>query len=186
MSHNAPLGSVCIKSWLCAFWFDDMLRRRGLWQGSLLGSVCDLKPIETEHAGVNLTESFKWTSIAISNQFHWLFFLFGLFFLCFIHIRSSTSFSCFLGCNCNGLADECVFDAEQYRSTGSGGRCVGCRKNTAGPHCERCRENFFRSLPQQSCQNCKCNAMGELRIHSLQSHSFTLSLLSCFNPCNRF
>ncbi|XP_016112626.1 laminin subunit gamma-1-like [Sinocyclocheilus grahami] len=34
----------------------------------------------------------------------------------------------------SGLADECVFDAEQYRSTGSGGRCVGCRENTVGPH----------------------------------------------------
>uniref|UniRef100_A0A671LNI9 Laminin, gamma 3 n=1 Tax=Sinocyclocheilus anshuiensis TaxID=1608454 RepID=A0A671LNI9_9TELE len=58
-------------------------------------------------------------------------------------------------CNCSGIADECVFDAEQYRSTGSGGRCVGCRENTAGPHCERCRENFFRSLPQ-----CNCNPIG--------------------------
>ncbi|XP_073695806.1 laminin subunit gamma-3 [Garra rufa] len=67
-------------------------------------------------------------------------------------------------CNCSGLADECVFDAEQYRSTGSGGRCVGCRENTAGPHCERCRENFFRSLPQQSCQNCNCNAMGSMSL----------------------
>uniref|UniRef100_A0A9J8CNP5 Laminin, gamma 3 n=1 Tax=Cyprinus carpio carpio TaxID=630221 RepID=A0A9J8CNP5_CYPCA len=67
-------------------------------------------------------------------------------------------------CNCNGLADECVFDAEQYRSTGSGGRCVGCRENTAGPHCERCKENFFRSLPQQTCQNCNCNAVGSVSL----------------------
>uniref|UniRef100_A0A8C1MB80 Laminin, gamma 3 n=1 Tax=Cyprinus carpio TaxID=7962 RepID=A0A8C1MB80_CYPCA len=67
-------------------------------------------------------------------------------------------------CNCSGLADECVFDAEQYRSTGSGGRCVGCRENTAGPHCESCRENFFRSLPQQPCQNCNCNAVGSMSL----------------------
>uniref|UniRef100_A0A8C1PDT5 Laminin, gamma 3 n=1 Tax=Cyprinus carpio TaxID=7962 RepID=A0A8C1PDT5_CYPCA len=67
-------------------------------------------------------------------------------------------------CNCNGLADECVFDAEQYRSTGSGGRCVGCRENTAGPHCERCKENFFRSLPQQTCQKCNCNAVGSVSL----------------------
>uniref|UniRef100_A0A8C2D474 Laminin, gamma 3 n=1 Tax=Cyprinus carpio TaxID=7962 RepID=A0A8C2D474_CYPCA len=67
-------------------------------------------------------------------------------------------------CNCNGLADECVFNAEQYRSTGSGGRCVGCRENTAGPHCERCKENFFRSLPQQTCQNCNCNAVGSVSL----------------------
>lgn len=156
-----------------------MSRRRGLWQGSLLGSVCDLKPIETEHVGVNLTESFGRTSAAIFNQFYLFFFLFCLFFLCFILIRSSTSFSCFSGCNCSGLADECVFDAEQYRSTGSGGRCVGCRENTAGPHCERCRENFFRSLLQRTCQNCNCNAMGELYTHTQQTncasiiHTFT-------------
>lgn len=53
MSHNAPLGGGCIKSWLCAFWLGDVLRRRGLWQGSLLGCVCDLRPIETEQAGLN-------------------------------------------------------------------------------------------------------------------------------------
>nr|XP_055055591.1 laminin subunit gamma-3 [Misgurnus anguillicaudatus]XP_055055592.1 laminin subunit gamma-3 [Misgurnus anguillicaudatus]XP_055055593.1 laminin subunit gamma-3 [Misgurnus anguillicaudatus] len=65
-------------------------------------------------------------------------------------------------CNCSGLADECVFDVEQYRSTGHGGRCVGCRGNTAGPHCETCRENFYRSSPQQPCQNCNCNALGSM------------------------
>ncbi|XP_026777854.3 laminin subunit gamma-3 [Pangasianodon hypophthalmus] len=70
-------------------------------------------------------------------------------------------------CNCSGRADECVFDAEQYRSTGSGGRCIGCRDNTAGPHCERCRENFYRSSPLLPCNNCSCNTMGSV---SLQCH----------------
>ncbi|XP_056602729.1 laminin subunit gamma-3 [Triplophysa dalaica] len=69
-----------------------------------------------------------------------------------------------VNCNCSGLADECVFDVEQYRSTGSGGRCVGCRGNTAGPHCERCIENFYRSSPRQPCQNCSCNVMGSVSL----------------------
>ncbi|XP_051552482.1 laminin subunit gamma-3-like [Myxocyprinus asiaticus] len=67
-------------------------------------------------------------------------------------------------CNCSGLADECVFDVKQYRSTGSGGRCIGCRENTAGPHCERCIKHFYRSLLQQTCQSCNCNAMGSVSL----------------------
>ncbi|XP_687343.5 laminin subunit gamma-3 [Danio rerio] len=67
-------------------------------------------------------------------------------------------------CNCSGLADECVFDVEQYRSTGQGGRCLGCRENTAGPHCEQCRENYFRSSALQPCQNCNCNALGSVSL----------------------
>ncbi|XP_051958195.1 laminin subunit gamma-3 [Xyrauchen texanus] len=67
-------------------------------------------------------------------------------------------------CNCNGLADECVFDVEQYRSTGSGGRCIGCRENTAGPHCEQCREHFYRSSLLQTCQYCYCNSLGSVSL----------------------
>ncbi|KAL7834633.1 hypothetical protein SRHO_G00288800 [Serrasalmus rhombeus] len=67
-------------------------------------------------------------------------------------------------CNCSRRADECEFDAEQYRSTGSGGRCIGCRENTAGPHCERCRENFYRPSPQLPCYNCSCNTMGSVSL----------------------
>ncbi|XP_026859944.2 laminin subunit gamma-3 [Electrophorus electricus] len=63
-------------------------------------------------------------------------------------------------CNCSGHADECVFDVELYRSTGSGGRCIGCRGNTSGAHCESCRENFYRASPLQPCHNCTCNTMG--------------------------
>ncbi|KAI4893038.1 hypothetical protein NFI96_020157, partial [Prochilodus magdalenae] len=63
-------------------------------------------------------------------------------------------------CNCNGRADQCEFDAELYRSTGSGGRCIGCREHTAGPHCERCREHFYRPSPQLPCYNCSCNIVG--------------------------
>ncbi|TRY59547.1 hypothetical protein DNTS_012239 [Danionella cerebrum] len=67
-------------------------------------------------------------------------------------------------CNCSGLAEECVFDAELYRNTGSGGRCVSCRENTAGPHCERCRENHFRSSLNQTCQSCDCDVMGSVSL----------------------
>ncbi|XP_048876861.1 laminin subunit gamma-3 isoform X1 [Brienomyrus brachyistius] len=67
-------------------------------------------------------------------------------------------------CNCSGRADQCVFDAELYRSTGSGGRCVGCQDNTDGPHCERCRENFHRDSPQDDCHPCNCNALGSLSL----------------------
>lgn len=126
----------------------------------------------------NWTSWFKWMSTAIFLYSNSFIFLFCLFFHHFIHICSSTSFSYFSECNCSGLADECVFDAEQYRSTGSGGRCVGCRENTAGPHCERCRENSFRSFPQHPCYDCNCNAMGELRAHT---HLTTKQLCTSHN-----
>ncbi|KAM9441406.1 laminin subunit gamma-3 isoform 2-T2 [Clarias gariepinus] len=67
-------------------------------------------------------------------------------------------------CNCSDRADQCLFDIEQYRSTGSGGRCIGCRDNTSGPHCERCRENFYRSSPLLPCNNCSCNTMGSVSL----------------------
>ncbi|KAL4617434.1 laminin subunit gamma-3 [Arapaima gigas] len=67
-------------------------------------------------------------------------------------------------CNCSGRADTCVFDSELYRSTGSGGRCVGCQDNTDGPHCEHCKVNFHRSSPQDVCRPCDCNSLGSLSL----------------------
>ncbi|KAG9354246.1 hypothetical protein JZ751_012370, partial [Albula glossodonta] len=67
-------------------------------------------------------------------------------------------------CNCNGRSDECVFDAELYRSTGSGGRCVNCRDNTDGPHCERCRDEFYRSSPLDVCLPCNCSILGSVSL----------------------
>ncbi|XP_034565301.1 laminin subunit gamma-3 isoform X1 [Notolabrus celidotus] len=69
-----------------------------------------------------------------------------------------------LKCNCSGRADECVFDMEQYRSTGSGGRCVSCRDNTDGPHCERCRENHYRRSAEEPCLPCNCNVDGSVSL----------------------
>lgn len=67
-------------------------------------------------------------------------------------------------CNCSDRADECVFDAEQYRSTGSGGRCVGCRDHTAGAHCEHCREHHYRRGLQEACHACNCSPAGSVSL----------------------
>ncbi|XP_028456794.1 laminin subunit gamma-1 [Perca flavescens] len=69
-----------------------------------------------------------------------------------------------LKCNCSGRSDECVFDMEQYRSTGSGGRCVSCRDNTDGPHCERCRENHYRESAEEPCLPCNCSINGSVSL----------------------
>ncbi|KAM5329584.1 laminin subunit gamma-3 [Glossophaga mutica] len=67
-----------------------------------------------------------------------------------------------LPCNCSGRSEQCVFDRELFRSTGHGGRCLHCRDHTAGPHCQRCRENFYRWNPSTPCQPCDCHPAGSL------------------------
>ncbi|XP_032164132.1 laminin subunit gamma-3 isoform X2 [Mustela erminea] len=67
-------------------------------------------------------------------------------------------------CNCSGHSDECAFDRELFRSTGHGGRCLRCRDHTAGPHCERCQEDFYRWSPQTPCQPCDCHPAGSLHL----------------------
>ncbi|XP_059214275.1 laminin subunit gamma-3 [Centropristis striata] len=69
-----------------------------------------------------------------------------------------------LKCNCSGRSDECMFDMEQYRSTGSGGRCVSCRDNTDGPHCEHCKENHYRKSAEEPCLPCNCNINGSVSL----------------------
>ncbi|TEA29632.1 hypothetical protein DBR06_SOUSAS510221 [Sousa chinensis] len=69
-----------------------------------------------------------------------------------------------LPCNCSGRSEECMFDRELFRSSGHGGRCLRCRDHTAGPHCERCRENFYRWKPQMPCQPCDCHPAGSLHL----------------------
>ncbi|CAL8320397.1 unnamed protein product, partial [Lota lota] len=66
-----------------------------------------------------------------------------------------------LKCDCSGRSEECVFDMEQYRSSGHGGRCLNCRDNTHGPHCERCKENHYRASPHDPCLPCNCNTDGK-------------------------
>ncbi|XP_042769208.1 laminin subunit gamma-3 [Panthera leo] len=67
-------------------------------------------------------------------------------------------------CNCNGHSEECVFDRDLFRGTGHGGRCLRCRDHTAGPHCERCQEDFYRWSPRTPCQPCDCHPAGSLRL----------------------
>nr|KAF6433683.1 laminin subunit gamma 3 [Molossus molossus] len=69
-----------------------------------------------------------------------------------------------VSCNCSGRSEQCVFDRELFRGTGHGGRCLHCRDHTAGPHCQHCRENFFRWDPRAPCQPCDCHRAGSLRL----------------------
>ncbi|XP_044848953.1 laminin subunit gamma-3 [Mauremys mutica] len=69
-----------------------------------------------------------------------------------------------LPCNCSGRSVECFYDRELYRRTGHGGHCLKCQDNTDGPHCERCRQNYYRWDGQTACQPCNCNAAGSLRL----------------------
>lgn len=85
-------------------------------------------------------------------------------FVRFIYLFSTLRVSRPAECNCSGRSETCVFDVEQYRSTGSGGRCVSCRDNTDGPHCERCRENHYRKSADEPCLPCNCNINGNLQI----------------------
>lgn len=67
-------------------------------------------------------------------------------------------------CDCNGLSDKCVFDPDLYRSTGGhGGRCVECRENTAGIHCELCLPNHYREASSNGCVACGCSITGSKR-----------------------
>ena len=80
-----------------------------------------------------------------------------------LSLLSRLSFRAHAACNCSGRSDRCVFDMEQYRSTGSGGRCASCRDNTDGPHCERCRENHHRGSSPEPCLPCNCDIDGKLQ-----------------------
>ncbi|XP_078356510.1 LOW QUALITY PROTEIN: laminin subunit gamma-1-like, partial [Oculina patagonica] len=62
-------------------------------------------------------------------------------------------------CDCNGLADSCVYDENLGY-----GRCENCKRNTAGPKCERCRDNFFRLTSSDDCQACKCDPVGSVSL----------------------
>ncbi|ELU03955.1 hypothetical protein CAPTEDRAFT_62597, partial [Capitella teleta] len=63
-------------------------------------------------------------------------------------------------CNCNHFSDRCFFDEEMYAQTGHGGHCLDCRDNTAGPHCERCKDDYYRRDVNDRCRSCDCNPTG--------------------------
>ncbi|XP_071154854.1 laminin subunit gamma-1-like [Mytilus edulis] len=69
------------------------------------------------------------------------------------------AFEC-LACDCNGKADTCYFDEEQYNRTGHGGHCIDCRDNTDGSNCQRCKENHYERSPGRYCTPCQCNPTG--------------------------
>ena len=65
-------------------------------------------------------------------------------------------------CECNGLADSCVFDPDELARNGThGGVCIDCKENTAGNHCEYCKENFFKN-EEGKCTNCGCHELGSV------------------------
>lgn len=72
-------------------------------------------------------------------------------------------------CECNGLADRCVFDPDELARNGThGGVCIDCKENTAGNHCEYCKENFFKN-EEGRCTDCGCHELGSV---DLQCDSF--------------
>ncbi|XP_042095481.1 laminin subunit alpha-3 isoform X1 [Ovis aries] len=50
-------------------------------------------------------------------------------------------------CNCNGHSNRC--------QDGSG-VCINCQHNTAGEHCERCKEGYYWNTVHASCRVCPC------------------------------
>ncbi|XP_070775382.1 laminin subunit gamma-2 [Enoplosus armatus] len=60
-----------------------------------------------------------------------------------------------LHCNCNGRSRYCLRDHW-------GLHCVHCQGNTAGRHCERCKDGFYLQGAGLSCTPCRCNPTGSV------------------------
>ncbi|KAM3178795.1 hypothetical protein ACTXT7_001829 [Hymenolepis weldensis] len=66
-------------------------------------------------------------------------------------------------CECNGNSNHCEFNENEYRTTGSGGICIGCGNNTMGKHCETCLPGHYPDPHQPSvCLPCGCDLMGTI------------------------
>ncbi|XP_010638850.1 laminin subunit gamma-2 [Fukomys damarensis] len=65
-------------------------------------------------------------------------------------------------CDCNGKSNQCIFEQELLRRTGNGFRCLYCKDNTDGQHCERCKEAFYRHQDRDRCLPCNCHSKGSL------------------------
>ncbi|KAM3866132.1 laminin subunit gamma-2 [Diretmus argenteus] len=62
-----------------------------------------------------------------------------------------------LRCECNGKSRYCLADAW-------GLRCLDCRQNTEGRHCERCKDGYYHQGAGQSCTPCRCSAIGSVGV----------------------
>ncbi|XP_048878619.1 netrin-4 isoform X2 [Brienomyrus brachyistius] len=74
-------------------------------------------------------------------------------------------------CECHGHADSCRFSQWMWQTTGgvSGGVCDGCRHNTDGSRCQRCRLGYRRrhGRPMSSphaCMQCWCDSVGSVPV----------------------
>ncbi|MEQ2164365.1 hypothetical protein GOODEAATRI_006014 [Goodea atripinnis] len=70
-------------------------------------------------------------------------------------VQTTYTFYSKVRCECNGRARYCLQDA-------SGLRCVDCRGNTEGRHCERCKDGFYQQGAGLSCTPCSCNPTGSV------------------------
>lgn len=59
-------------------------------------------------------------------------------------------------CSCNGRSQYCLQDRH-------GLHCINCQGNTAGRHCERCKDGFYQQVTGLSCSPCGCDPVGEKR-----------------------
>lgn len=89
----------------------------------------------------------------------------------------------FSACHCNGHSDHCHFNMTTYPASGgcSGGVCDGCRHNTEGQHCDRCRPLFYRDPPQAH--------LGSSCVHSWVSSLWAIQaihLSRCWRSCSHW
>ncbi|KAK7158531.1 hypothetical protein R3I94_004991 [Phoxinus phoxinus] len=83
------------------------------------------------------------------------------------YLDRSGQFARCVPCSCNGHSSEC----EQIT-----GRCLNCQDDTAGEHCERCREGYYSNAAQRTCRLCQCPLSNE-------ANNFAVS---CFETRGRF
>ncbi|MPC38729.1 Laminin subunit alpha-2 [Portunus trituberculatus] len=61
-------------------------------------------------------------------------------------------------CECNGNLDL----REKGTCDSQTGQCLKCTGNTAGWHCERCKENYYGDASRGQCHPCGCHERGSL------------------------
>ncbi|KAK6105271.1 Laminin EGF-like (Domains III and V) family protein [Brugia pahangi] len=75
-------------------------------------------------------------------------------------------------CNCNGNIDPMTIGNCDRKT----GKCLKCIYNTAGDHCEKCKENHWGNPKDKSCRPCGCHPKG--------SHSATCDKLTGICDCH--